>query len=103
MSWNGDINIDNIEEIIFMFIEHGSQREWERDENCSEHDAMGNIFTEVKQKSIFKIAQKVSSHASAFITKLLRAYRKLFKCILNREKKNYIPKNKSENTTWMEF
>lgn len=54
------IYIDNIDEIIFMFIEHGSERdgERERDENCSEHDAMGNIFTEVKQKSIFKIAQK---------------------------------------------
>lgn len=34
------------------------ETERERDENCSEHDAMGNIFTEVKQKSIFKIAQK---------------------------------------------
>lgn len=41
----------------------------------------------LSKNRFLKLHKKVSSHASAFITKLLRAYRKLFKCILNRKKK----------------
>lgn len=90
------IHIDNIDEIIFMFIEHGSG---ERDENCSEHDAMRNIFAEVKQKNRFlKLHKKVSSHASAFITKSSREHIVNYLDVFSTEKKNN-SKNISENAT----